>query len=89
LDAFEDSDFDMAISLELILFSGQLVSSNKRMKLSFQNERHYDKSLNLTTPEPLLTYQGIELKSNPFSTSTFVRLMRSSYQDFSEIKEKL
>jgi hypothetical protein len=89
LDAFDDAEFDMVITLDLLLFSGQLVSSTKRMKLSFQNERHYDKSLNLTTPEPLVTYQGVELKSNPFATSTFVRLMRSSYQDFSEIKEKL
>jgi hypothetical protein len=59
------------------------------MKISFQNERHYDKSLNLTNPEPVMTYQGVEIRSSPFSTSTFVRLMRSNYQDFSEIKEKL
>lgn len=49
----------MTITLELLLFSGQSIKSNKVVKLSFQNERHYDKSLNLTTPEPLLTYQGV------------------------------
>lgn len=83
LDAFDETEFDMAITLNMEFFSGQTVSSTKRIKLSFQNERHYDKSLNLTTPEPLITYQGVELKSNPFSTFTFVRLMRNNYQDFS------
>lgn len=89
LDAFEDAEFDLAFALELELFSGQLVSGNKRLKLSFPNERHYDKSLNLTVPEPLITFQGVELKNNPFSTTTFVRLMKSAYQDLNEIKEKL
>jgi ureidoglycolate hydrolase len=83
LDEFDDAEFDMAITLNLQLFSGQTVSSTKRIKLSFQDERHYDKSLNLTTPDPLLTYKGVELKSHPFSTFTFVRLMRNSYQIFS------
>ena len=89
LDAFDDAEFDMIINLELQLFSGQLVCNSKRIKISFQNERHYDKSLNLTNLEPVLTYQGVDIRSNPFATSTFVRLMRSSCQDFSEIKEKL
>ena len=89
LDAFEDAEFDLTFTLELELFSGQLVSGSKRLKLSFPNERHYDKSLNLTLPEPMMTFQGVELKSNPFCSTTFVRLMKSAYQDLNEIKDKL
>jgi hypothetical protein len=89
LDAFDEAEFDMAITLDLTLFSGQHVSGNKRMKLSFPNERHYDKSLNLTMPDPLMTFQGVELKSNPFGSTTFVRLMKSAYQDFNDIKDKI
>lgn len=50
LDALDDIEFDMVITLNMQFFSGQTVSSTKRIKLSFQDERHYDKSLNLTTP---------------------------------------
>lgn len=49
-DAFDDTEFDMVITLNMQFFSGQTVSSTKRIKLSFQDERHYDKSLNLTNP---------------------------------------
>lgn len=89
LDAFEEVEFDMSISLEVVLFSGQLVTASKRIKMSFQDERHFDKSLNLTVGDPLVTFQGIDLKSNPFATITFVRLMKSAFQDFAEIKDKL
>ncbi len=81
LDTCEDIEFDMTIKLELKLFSGQTIIGNKKMKLAFLNERFFDKSLNLAIYEPLISMGGIEVKSNPYSTMTFVRLMKSVYQD--------
>jgi hypothetical protein len=37
----------MAITLQLVLFSGHKIISNKKMRISFADERHYDKSVNL------------------------------------------
>ena len=79
----------MAINLELVFFSGQIVTGNKKLKLSFPNEKHYNKSINLTVPEPLLIVQKVELKGNLFTTATFVRLMKSAFKDVADIKEKL
>ncbi len=31
--------------------------------------------------EPIVNLQGIEIKGNPFGTSTFVRLLRSQFQN--------
>lgn len=75
----EDAEFNMQISLELHLFSGVVVKDKKKIKLCFKDERHYDKSVNLTMPEPVVNVQGIDIKGNPFGTSTFVRLMRSQF----------
>lgn len=36
-----------------------------------------------------MTFQGVELKNNPFGSTTFVRLMKSAYQDLNEIKDRL
>lgn len=69
----------MQISLELHLFSGVVVTDKKKIKLCFRDERHYDKSVNLMMAEPIVNLQGIEIKGNPFGTSTFVRLLRSQF----------
>jgi hypothetical protein len=69
----------MQIGLELHLFSGVVVTDKKKIKLCFRDERHYDKSVNLMMAEPIVNLQGIEIKGNPFGTSTFVRLLRSQF----------
>jgi hypothetical protein len=69
----------MQICLELHLFSGVVVTDKKKIKLCFRDERHYDKSVNLMMAEPIVNLQGIEIKGNPFGTSTFVRLLRSQF----------
>jgi hypothetical protein len=69
----------MQIGLELHLFSGVIVTDKKKIKLCFRDERHYDKSVNLMIAEPIVNLQGIEIKGNPFGTSTFVRLLRSQF----------
>jgi hypothetical protein len=69
----------MQIGLELHLFSGVVVTDKKKIKLCFRDERHYDKSVNLMIAEPIVNLQGIEIKGNPFGTSTFVRLLRSQF----------
>jgi hypothetical protein len=58
------------------MFSNQEIKNSKKIKLCFPTDHHYDKSVNIAVSEPLFNIQGIWVKSNPYSSFAFAKIIK-------------
>jgi hypothetical protein len=71
-------EFELVLGLEIQLFSGQLLKSNKKIRLSMPNQKYLDKSINMALYDSQVNVQGLWVTSSPYSTFTIAKLIKNN-----------